>query len=419
MDIRREKNKFQKYTKKLMAAAVVMILAIGGYAVNSSVRPATMIVDRQLLLTDSVQNGDMSMRVLGHGKLIPKQILWVSAQSEGKVESLYVKPGSEVAKGQLMVSLSNLDLQREVQEQQWNREALIAEHDAKRASLETLWLNQKNAVLKAKYEYSSISLELKAQKRLLDQGNGTVSEVEHIKTKLLSEQLHEIWLNEQEKLTKLKLENNATLQAMSSRVEQLNKALEYKRHQLAALEIVSDAAGVVQEVVPQIGERVAAGTSLVKIVNPQDVIAQIEVPEVQASLISFGQAVNLDLRTSKVSGKVTRIDPAVSNGTVKIEVEFDSLNANGVRPDLSVEGEIVIDELSQVNFIRRPSFSQENKVAKVYVLVPNSDRAIKTEVKFGMSSVDRIQVVSGLSPGDVVILNNPTPWLAYDEIQIK
>lgn len=419
MDIKRKKSAFQKHRRKIMIAGAAAVGLVGLYWLNSEFGSATLEVKQQLLLTDTVKKGDLDIRVQGHGKLIAKNIQWISAISGGKVEAVLVKPGSSVAKDQVMVRLSNPQLQREAQEQKWNLTALLAEHDAKRVGLDRELLNQEAAVLKAKFEYNSINLEFKAQQDLMEKGQGAVSSVDHDKIKLLSIQLKDIWDIELRKQEKLKVDTEANLKAMDARAKQLKNSLQYNQTQLDALQVAATKSGVVQEVAPQIGQQIESGMSLIKIVDPTDVLAQIEVPEVQASMIRFGQTVKLDLRTTTVDGTVSRIDPSVINGTVKIDVEFDSKSVDGVRPDLSIEGEIIIDELKQINYIRRPSFSQKNNFAKVYVIKGDSGRAQQTEVKFGQASVDKIQVLSGLNPGDVVILNNPTPWLSYQEIQIK
>lgn len=419
MDIAREKTFYRKNKTKIVGIGGLFFLGTLVFMLNAVIQPATIEVKNETLLTDTVVLGNLSINVQAHGKLIPKSVRWVSAATIGKVEEVLVKPGSPVKQGDLLLRLSNLDLARETAAQEWDVEALKAEHDAKLVNLETGVLNQRAAVLKAEYEFISSSNEMKAHDVLIKSGKGAISAVEFERIKLKTEQLKGIWDIEVEKLNKLIVDNKSTQTAMAARLLQSSKLLEFKQSQIRSLNIVASSDGVVQEIVPQVGQTVVAGMALLKIVDPKDVIAEIEVPEVQASLISLDQSVNLNLRTSEVKGTVIRIDPAVINGTVKVDVQFDSRQVAGVRPDLSVEGEVVIDELDNVMFIRRPSFSQENSSAKLYVLDGNKGIAHQTAVQFGRSSVDKIQIMSGLSPGQMIILNDPTPWLEYQQIKIK
>lgn len=419
MDILRKKNFYGKHKTKILSVGSLFffgMLVILAYIV---MEPATIEVKHETLLTDKVSVGNLSIKVQGHGKLIPKSVRWVSAETIGKVEDILVKPGSLVKKGDLLLRLSNPDLTRETAVQEWDVEALKAEHEAKLVNLETNVLIQRAAVLKADYEYVSSSNEMKAHDLLLKSSKGTISNIEFERIKLKTEQLKGIRDIEVEKLNKFIFDNKSTQTAMAMRFLQATKLFEFKQSQIRSLNVVAYSDGVVQEIVPQVGQTVLAGMALLKIVDPKDVIAEIEVPEVQASLILLEQSVNLNLRTSNVEGKVSRIDPAVINGTVKVDVQFDSRQVAGVRPDLSVEGEIVIDSLENVMFIRRPSFSQENNVSKLYVLDDAKGIANQISVQFGRSSVDKIQIVSGLKVGQTVILNDPTPWLNYQQIKVK
>lgn len=368
---------------------------------------------------DTVQRGDLSITVLGHGKLVPRKVVWISSQAAGKVEEILVKPGSVLASGDVLARLSNLELERETEEARWNLMAQRADRVALIENLETRLLTQDSAVSRAKYSYQSLALKHKAQEQLIKEGRGAISLIEFRQIELNVKQAKEIWDIEQEILQKLKADNIAAKNASEARLNQLEENLQFKESSLESLAIRAPSDGVVQEVVQEVGQRVDAGASLFKLVNPQDVLATIQIPEVQARLIQLKQKVIMNLRSQIVEGVVSRIDPAVVNGSVNVDVEFVTEGVDGIRPDLSVEGEIIIEQLNDVEYVKRTAFSRENQFSTVYVKDPNNNTAYQREVKFGRSSVDKIEVLSGLNQGEVVLLNNPTPWLSYPQILIK
>lgn len=419
MDIVRQRSFFQRYKRQIYSASALIGLIAVFSLIHSVLQPATLQVKKDTLLMDTVQRGDLSITVLGHGKLVPRKVVWISSQAAGKVEEILVKPGSVLASGDVLARLSNLELERETEEERWNLMAQRADRVALIENLETRLLTQDSAVSRAKYSYQSLALKHKAQEQLIKEGRGAISLIEFRQIELNVKQAKEIWDIEQEILQKLKADNIAAKNASEARLSQLEENLQFKESSLESLAIRAPSDGVVQEVVQEVGQRVDAGASLFKLVNPQDVLATIQIPEVQARLIQLKQKVIMNLRSQIVEGVVSRIDPAVVNGSVNVDVEFVTEGVDGIRPDLSVEGEIIIEQLNDVEYVKRTAFSRENQFSTVYVKDPNNNTAYQREVKFGRSSVDKIEVLSGLNQGEVVLLNNPTPWLSYPQILIK
>lgn len=168
-----------------------------------------------------------------------------------------------------------------------------------------------------------------------------------------------------------------------------------------------------------VGTQVTTGTNLARVADPLRLKAEIRVAETQAKDILIGQLAEVDTRNGVVSGKVSRIDPSVQNGTVTVDVTFTGELPKGSRPDLSVDGTIELERLDDVVYVGRPAFGQENSQVGIFKLDEDKVYATRTQVKFGRSSVNTIEVVNGLKPGDWVILSDMSANDSNDRIKLN
>ena len=120
-----------------------------------------------------------------------------------------------------------------------------------------------------------------------------------------------------------------------------------------------------------------------------------------------------------MDGHVIRVDPAVEQGTVTVDVAIDGELPKGARPDLSVDGTIELERLNDVVYVGRPAFGQENNTVGMFKLVAGSYEAVRTPVKLGKSSVNTIEILSGLQPGDQVILSDTSAWDSHERIRLN
>lgn len=419
MDIVRERSFMQRNKSRIWSVLILTVVLASAIAAARVMGPGTLEVERSTIVTARVEKGDFTIRVRGQGKLVPTDIQWVSSDVDGKLERLRVKPGTQVHQGDVLADLTNPDLVRANEELRWSLAALEAEQEAKRKALETVLLSQRAAVLRAKFEYSTATLHLKALEELIaKRGSGSVGAVELEKSRLENDQLEGILAIEQDKLSNLKLDHEAQVKAMAARLEQLKKSLEIKTSQVSGLTIVAGSDGVVQEVIGKPGQQVSSGESLFKVVDPSSLVAELRIPEVRASVVAIGQRAEIDLGTQQAEGVVKRIDPAVSEGTVIVDIEFDAAAVDGARPNLGIDGDIIVSDLNDVCYVKRPAISKEGMITSVYVMAQKQDKAVRRQVRFGKMSVDKIEIVEGLELGEVVILTNPTPWLTYEYIKL-
>ncbi|MCC6393634.1 MAG: HlyD family efflux transporter periplasmic adaptor subunit, partial [Bryobacterales bacterium] len=211
----------------------------------------------------------------------------------------------------------------------------------------------------------------------------------------------------------------AQLASQRVQIEKLRAAYRLKKEQYEGLKIRAGTEGVLQEMTLQVGQRVTAGTILAKVAQPKKLKAELKIAETQAKDVQIGQKTVIDTRNGTVDGVVSRIDPAVVNGTVTVDVSLKGPLPDGARPDLSVDGTIEIERTDNVLYVGRPVFGQANSTVTLFKVIPGTQDAVRVQVKFGRSSVNTIEVVEGLKEGDEVILSDMSAWDAYNRIRLN
>ncbi|WP_144392856.1 efflux RND transporter periplasmic adaptor subunit [Pleionea sediminis] len=416
MDIVRKKKVsiIQKYRWWLTAFTIILgVVLLAPRIVNSEYE-----LDSQRLVFGNVEHGVFEIKVRGPGVLTPKDIRWISSPVEGRAERVLVKPGAIVSKGDVLMILSNPLLQRQLEETQWELEALEAEHAAASVELETRLLDQQAAVLNAKLNYQSAAMRLKAEETLIKRGTQAVSQLDYEKTKLEVEQYKARVSIEQQRLAKVTQNVTAQTNARKARLNKMKKTLERVQEQVNNLSVKASIDSVVQDVAIESGQQVVLGSNLAKLARQDELIAEVQIPEISIGDVTVGQKAQVDTRKNKIIGTVTRVAPSVNNGTVQVDIEFDVPLPSDARPDLSIDAVIMIAEKPNALFVRRPSFAQSNKVTQVFK-VTQSGIAEKTTVNFGQGSVQYIEVVEGLKAGDRIIVSEDTEFKRFNKISIN
>ncbi|NQZ86719.1 MAG: HlyD family efflux transporter periplasmic adaptor subunit [Colwellia sp.] len=380
---------------------------------------ADFVVDGDFLVFDDVKRGEFLVSVRGTGVLVPNNIQWLSASVDARVERVLVKPGKIVKQGDLIVELSNPLLVQSLEETKWELRAKTSESKASRVVQESMLLDQKSVVLDAQLNYESKKLKLDAQTKLFLKSTGTVSQIEYQQTRLEAIQLKKRWVIQQARLEKMAEIIIAQNDARTARLEKMQKTLERAQQQVNALKVYASINSVVQDIPLSAGQRVVIGGNIAKLAQQNDLIAEIQIPELQIREVAVGQSVMIDTRNDKVKGIVSRIDPAVVNGFVQVDVIFNSPLPKDARPDLTVDGEIITTKIIDTLFVSRPLFSQSQSTASLYRISLDGNFAERIQVKLGKGSVNQIQIVEGLNIGEKIIISDPTDWDNYEKIRIN
>jgi HlyD family secretion protein len=383
----------------------------------STLKPAAPTVEKATVWTDTVKRGPMLIQVRGLGTLVPEEILWIPATTDGRVVRRFVLPGSPVTADTVVLELTNPELEQLALDAEWQLRAAQAQLNSLKAQLESQLLDQKAAAATVQSEYQQAKLNAEKDEELAKLGLGASLNVKLSKAK--AEALTTRNSIEQQRLQVSSDSVKAQLDAQKARVEQLRALYELKRTQLDSLRVRAGAEGVLQELPVEVGQRVTAGTILAKVAQPTRLKAQLKIPETQAKDVQIGQVASIDTRNGIIPGSVMRVDPAVQNGTVTVDVKLEGALPKGARPDLSVDGTIEIERLRDVLYMGRPAFGQPNSTVGIFKLEAGGKEAARVQVKLGRSSVNTVEILSGLQVGDQVILSDMSAWDAFNRIRLN
>ncbi len=416
MDIPRKSQARLRLIRRIIFS-IIGLGAIGGISwYVSQLEPADPPVDRDQVWIDTVQRGPMLRQVRGLGRLVPEEIRWVPAATEGRVEEIFLKPGANVTPNTVLLELSNSQLEQETVNAEWDWKAAKTSYEDLKVTLESEELTQVSEIARIESEYRQAQLRYEADLELAEQG--LVSGLDLKLRKETAEQLDNRLKIEKKRLDIRKKSITAQLAVQQTRIEQLYAIYALRKSQLDQLQVRAGIGGVLQLLSVEVGQRVAPGTNLARVADPSRLKAELDIPETQAKDIQIGQEVSIDTRNSVIPGLVSRIDPAVIDGTVTVDVALKAELPKGARPDLSVDGTIVLERLDDVVYVGRPVQGHADSQSGLFKLEPDGERAIRVTVKLGRSSVNTIEVKEGLEPGDQVILSDMAAQDGFDRIRL-
>jgi HlyD family secretion protein len=395
------------------AALVTIVLITVGV---SRLKPAAPSVDRSVVWIDTVKRGDMVRQVRGSGTLVPEEIRWIPATTQGRVERILLRPGAQVRPDTVILELSNPELQQSVTEAQLGYQSAQAAFQNRKAELESQLLNQQSEVANIEALYKEAALTLEANEQL--QKDGLVSEIVLKQSRSRADELKNRLSIARKRLEISTAGVKSQVAPQEAEVDQRRAAYELRIRQLDDLRVKAGMSGVLQVVPVEVGAQVQPGTNLARVANPTNLKAELRIAETQTKDIEIGQPAEVDTRNGVVKGRVARIDPASTNGTVGVDVILEGALPPGARPDLSVDGTIRLEELVNIVYVGRPAFGQENSTVGLFKLQPDGE-AVRVNVKLGRSSVNTIEIQDGLQPGDQVILSDMSTYDQFERIRLN
>ncbi|MGH9629848.1 MAG: efflux RND transporter periplasmic adaptor subunit, partial [Bryobacteraceae bacterium] len=416
MDVPRKNARRNKIIRRSVYAAAFLITVPLITLGLSRLKPAAPPVERATVWIDSVKRGPMLRQVRGLGTLVPEQVLWIPAQTAGRVERIFVQPGAEVKPDTLIMELSNPQLQLEMVDAEWQVKQAEANYTDLRVRLASQLMDAKAAAARLQSEYVQAKLKSDLEEKL-DEADLT-SELSLKTAKSTAEELLNRSSIEKEKLGIMSESIEAQLASQRVQIQKLQAAFELKKDQVDRLRVRAGTIGVLQQLgdtAPvEVGQQIAPGSILAKIVQPWNLKAELKIAETQAKDIAIGQPASIDTRNGIIPGSVSRIDPAAVNGTVTVDVKLKGELPQGARPDLSVDGTIELERLDDVLYVGRPVFGQPDSTVTLFKLDPDEREAQRVQVKLGRSSVNTIEIREGLLVGDKVILSDMSAQDAHN-----
>ncbi len=417
MDIARPSNLKKKRIRQALYAGVGLIAVVLVSVGLSRLKPAAPTVERAVVWPDTVKRGPFVRQVRGLGTLTPEDIRWIPATTQGRVERIILRPGTRVKPNDVILELSNPQLEQQLQD----AELKLA---AAEAGLANLKVQLQNDLLQARATAANIEgdfnkARMNAEMKEALAKDKLVSDLELRQAKVDADQLSIRSQIAKEQLESKADSMRAQMMVQQSAVDQARALLQLTRQQRDELKVRASLEGMLQLVPVEVGQQVAPGTNLARVANPQRLKAEIKIAETQAKDIQVGQSAEVDTRVGIVKGRVARIDPSVINGTRTVDVTLPDELPKGAVPDLSVDGTIELERLADVLSMGRPAFGQDQSVVGLFKIEPDGVNAERVQVKLGRSSVNSIEVLSGLKVGDQVILSDMSAYDAYDRIRLK
>ena len=418
VDIQRPASVARNRRNRRIAIGAVGVVAIGMVTYGlSRLKPAAPSVDKATVWLDTVKRGPMVRQVRGLGTLVPEDIRWVPAATDGRVERIVVQPGTAVEADTVILELSNPTQ---------TQAALEAEQQLKgaMAQLTSLRVRIKNEVLAQEAAATTVSAELRQARLQADSDaemarEGLVSSLISKLSQVRAENLVTRDQIEQRRLAEMRGSVDAQLAVQQAEVDRLQALVALRRSQVSQLKVRPGIPGVLQQVPVEVGQQVGPGTNLARVADPARLKAQLKIAETQARDIVLGQVVSVDTRNGLIPGRVSRIDPAVQNGTVTVDVALDGALPRGARPDLSVDGTIELERLADILYVGRPAYGQEQSVISLFRVEPDGVTCVSTKVTVGRTSVNTIEIKEGLKAGDQVILSDMSQFDAFDRVKLK
>ncbi len=417
MDIPRKSAAKKRLIRRIIFGAIVVAAIPAITVALGRLKPAAPSVPRETVWLDTVRRGPMLRQVRGLGTLVPEEILWIPALTAGRVEQRLALPGIVVNPETVLVVLSNPELEQATVDAEYKVRAAEAELKNLRVKLQSDRLNQQASAATTAAEARKAKLTADRDAELERLGLKAAHEA------TISRASAEDWAN-RERIEKQRLDIGvdqiaAQIAVQEAQIQQLRALWELKKSQMEALHVKAGVRGVLQQIPVEVGQQVAAGANLARVVQPTRLKAELKIPETQAKDVAIGQRADVDTRNGIIQGTVSRIDPAAINGTVTVDVKLEGELPQGARPDLSVDGTIEIEKLNDVLYVGRPTFGQPNSTVSLFKLDPDNKGATRAQVKLGRSSVNTIEILDGLRVGDQVVLSDMSAWDAYDRIRLN
>lgn len=417
MDIVRPEVKRKKKMRRIMyIAAAVVLIPLVTYAL-SRLKPAAPSVDSGTIWTGTVKRGPMLREVRGLGTLVPETIRLIPAATDGQVQRRYLLPGTPVKADTVIFDLVNPQLQQEELDAEYQLKGAQAAYEQTKAFLENQLMDKRTLAASVSSQYRTAEMVKQTKEQL--GANGLAPELDVKTAQVQAEELAKENDLAQKEVETFQASIAAQLAVQEATVNEKRAMYELKKTQMDQLHIRPGIDGMLQELDVEVGQKVTMGTVLARVAQPSHLKAQLKIAETQAKDVVIGQQASVDTHNGIIPGHVTRIDPAVVNGTVTVDVGLDGPLPPGARPDLSVEGTVEIERLADVLYVERPVHGEANSTVGLFKLTDDGKEATRVQVGLGRSSVNTVEILKGLQVGDKVILSDMSAWDNYDRVELK
>lgn len=420
MDIIRDTGPRRRKKRLAWSATAIgaFAVAVFGWQLLPSGLPT---VDAAVVWSDTVAHGTLIRQVRGPGTLVPEQMRWITAVTAGRIEQILSLPGTDVSAGDLIMRLSNPDVDMQLLQAQQQLSAAHASLVQLRTSLRMQELQQRATTATVRADYLEAERVHRINQQLFDENPELVARADLDRSRESVDALSLRLETETERLAVIQATSGEQISAQEEQITRLADLVRFSRDRIQSMHVTASVSGVLAplDIPLQEGQWVQSGQALSRVVAPGRLKAEVRIPQTQAQEIAVGQVATIDTRTDTIQGRVVRIDPAVRSGTVTIDVALPPSLPPSARPDLSVDGSVIVERLDDVVHMGRPTFGQANRQVSLFRVVDDGRFAERVTVRLGASSLNDIEVREGLQPGDVVILSDMSQWDGFNRVRLR
>ena len=412
-------TKHQSIYRRYWWTPLLLLVVIVTASIAGKYRNVTYLASRDSLLIGEVVAGDLSVSVRGYGQLVSRDVYWVGAETQGRVSRIRAKPGDHVSQGDVLVELVNSQLLQALKDAELEFAAHKADVRANQVERETQALDLQTEAANAEIDYQTLKMNLDAKAELMSKGLQIISRLDYESTQLSVQKLKQRWDMQLQRVSQSKETLLANQEADETRLSKTANELQKVRDQVDNLQVRASVEGIVQEMNLELGQQLSQGENITRIASPDQLVAEVKIQELQVNDIQLGMPAKVDTRTSEIEGIVSRIDPAVVDGSVLVEIELHGILPQEVRPDLNIEANISVAHVANTLSVRRPVFARANSEAKVYRLNDGGDIAERIDIRYGEASSNFVEVLEGLQAGERIIVSDPNAFNTHDRIFIN
>lgn len=416
MDVVRERRRgIPKVVYGAGGAIVLAAVAAWALATLSHGSAGGTVVDRSTLVTDVARHGTLLRSVSAQGAFAPERVRVASATQSGVVNQVFVKPGSVVEPGTVLAQMQNPALDATVIAARSQLQVAQANLASARQQAQASVLTQQTA-----YDDQQAQMQqdrLQAQSLDTLHRKGLVSDIAYQQAQIQAQKSANDVRSSHAQVGVSSAEAAARVAAAQAQVDQAAAQLNADIAQVQALTVRSAESGIVQAVDIDPGMSVSQNTEIARIADTHSLKAVLQVAESDVHSVIVGMAATIDTGNGSITGRVARIAPSAQNGTVAIDVTFSRPLPSGARPDANVDGTIAISSIPNAISIARPAGASDGSSPDLFKIVDNGTRAVRVHAHLGQGSNDRVQVLSGIDPGDIVIVSDMSNYL--DQTQLK
>ena len=397
---------------------VVAIVAVAAFTIGTSrMKSAAPVVDRSALQIETVRRGSLVRHVSGLGVLVPEETRWIAAETNAHVDLVFLRAGARVQAGSILLQMSNPDLERQVRDAQLATEKVEAELANLRVQLQAQLLNEHATEAQLQSDLTEAKLEAERDEALQKEGIGSKMTAKISKAR--ADSLTTRVQLEKEKLAIAEEARQAQLAAKQAEVAQVQALYDLKLHQKESLVVRAGIAGILDDISVDAGQQVSAGANLARVTSSERLVARIHVPESQAADVRLHQRAALQMQDRKFAGQVIHVDPAVQNGAISVDIKADGGQTAGAHSGVSVDGTIETDHVANAVFLPQELQAHADDTLPMFKVSDDGTEARRVSVQLGRVSEDGTEIVSGLAPGDRVIISDMSTWKRYDQVRLQ